>query len=398
MSDHKKINTAVRKRWLKPSYVWAALFTILIVGWFLSGDHLLGKLAPKTFSPGQDSQTDAANSSRSSGAGTAHSSSETKFRVRVRSIETQPRHNILKLRGRTEAIARVNIKAETAGAVEDLPAEKGQRVKSGEVLCQLEMGSRMAALARAKAQLSKAAAELDASSKLESKGHVGTLRVKADQANHDAARAELAAAELDLKRTRIDAAFSGVVEDQPAKVGDYLGIGDVCATLVSLDPILIVGYVSERHIAYLKSGMTAKARLVTGEIVEGQIRFISTSALSSTRTFRVELEVQNPDGELRDGVTADIEIPLTSTPAHRVSPALLSLNDNGEIGIKTVTGDDIVRFVKIDILSDSNDGIWVAGLPNPARIITVGQEYVIDGQRVEAVEVNEITNAGHQLN
>ena len=67
---------------------------------------------------------------------------------------------------------------------------------------------------------------------------------------------------------------------------------------------------------------------------------------------------------------------------------LLSLNDEGELGIKIVEN-EIVKFLLIQIIEDGLDGLWVSGLPDEVTIITVGQEYVINGQNVN-VQLSEI--------
>ena len=254
------------------------------------------------------------------------------------------------------------------------------------LLCELEPAARAATVAQHKAALDKAQADAKASSKLIKRGYAGKLKVATDRAQLNAAKAAYDLANLDLERTRIKAPFSGVVEQQPAKTGDYLiagfGANMACAVMVDIDPLIVVVAVSERNIAKLQNGMTARVKLVTGETVSGEIRYIATSADPKTRTFRVEIAVANKNWSLRDGVTADISIPLNAKPAHYFSPAILSLNDAGQIGVRLVDDKNLVRFKTVKVLANDTDGVWVAGLARKVRIITVGQEYVIDGQQV----------------
>jgi len=62
----------------------------------------------------------------------------------------------------------------------------------------------------------------------------------------------------------------------------------------------------------------------------------------------------------------------------------LILDDSGAVGVRIVVN-SIVRFVKVEILSDGPDGMWVSGLPDRVSIITVGQEFVNNGERVKTV-------------
>ena len=158
-------------------------------------------------------------------------------------------------------------------------------------------------------------------------------------------------------------------------------------TLYDLDPILVIAAVSEREVGYLTLGEAGSAKLITGATVDGTLRFIGKIAEPETRTFRIELEVPNPDLSLPAGLTADIEIPLATVPAHFVSPSVLSLADDGTLGIKIVDDDNIVRFMPVTVVADADDGIWIAGLPASITVITVGHDYVAAGQTVDPVLV-----------
>lgn len=362
-----------RRRRFRWSYLWALLFTGLIAAWMLSGEIIIGG-EPKS----------QANTTPAPSQPTARP--ETRFKVRVRSFVAEPREARLVVRGRTEAEARVEVRAETAGMVEAMPVAKGARVKAGTVLCRLEMGAREAALREAEAQLAQAKLDHEASEQLVLRGHTAKLTVAANKAKRDAAQAALERAQIELARTEIKAAFDGIVEEQPAKPGSYLSIGGACAKLVALDPLTVAGAVSEREVGKLKTGMTGTAKLVTGETVDGKLTYIAPAADDKTRTFRIELKIPNPDGALRDGVTSDIEIPLAAEPAHKVPPAILTLNEAGTVGVRAVEDGDTVRFRPVTILSATDNGVWVAGLPQTIDLITVGQDYVTDGQKVEAVK------------
>ncbi|MEC9368010.1 MAG: efflux RND transporter periplasmic adaptor subunit, partial [Pseudomonadota bacterium] len=356
---------AARGLRIKRSYVWATVFTLLITVWLATG---------------QISGSGSVNSESLLDKKPAGPAIDDKaFQVRVREFTAQKRDAAIVLRGRTEAEARVDVQAETQGTVEKLEARKGAFVTKDTPLCVLEKGVREAVLAKAKAEVSRAELDLEASEKLMAQGHTARLKVAEQRANLDAARASLEQAEIDIKHTVIRAPFDGVVEAQPAKVGDFLITGKTCATMVALDPLVVVGTVSEHSVGKLRVGMTGQAKLVTGESVQGRIRFIATAADPATRTFRVEMEVPNADRALRDGVTADISIPVKSEMAHRIPPAVLGLDDSGRIGVRMVVNGGTVRFAPVKIVSNSSEGVWISGLPDSVTLITVGQEYVVDG-------------------
>ena len=359
------------------SIVWALIFTLLIAGWMLSGILMNGTSQEEVSAIAQTTENEAQKQPKNE-----NKISKKLFRVQTKIFQSQPRQANLLIRGRTEVDARVQVKAQTAGLVVKAAAKKGIWINKGELLCRIETAEREATLLQAKARLAQARADYDANKALARKGHTAQLRLTSYKAQLDTAKAELKRAELDYQRTNIKAPFDGFLEEQPAKVGDYLTIGMSCATLVALDPLIVVGNVSELEVSNLKLDMQAKVQMITGEERDGKIRFISSSADKETRTFRVEVEIQNKEAKLRDGVTSDINIPLALTNAHQFSPAILVLNDQGQIGVRTVDQNSIVRFLPVKLLSDDKHGVWVSGLPDQVRVITVGQEYVIHNQKV----------------
>lgn len=354
---------------IRGSFVIAIAIAVLILLWMFSG-VLLG---------GGDGN----------GEDTAAETAEQLPSVRIALVEAQEREASLTIRGRTEALRKVTLRAETTGNISATPVERGTFVAEGDVICEIAMNAREAQLQQARATLAQRRAEYDAAQELGERGFRSDIQRAEALAAYNAAQAALRNAELEVERTQIRAPFDGILDDRSANVGDYMAPGTACGVVVDQDPFLVVGQVSERDVGSLTVGTHGVAQLIDGTRVEGTIRFISTQADAATRTFRVELEVANADSVLRDGITADIIVPVRSVEAHRISPAVLSLSDAGEIGVKVLDEDDTVRFMPVDIVADGVDGFWVRGLPTSARVIVVGHEYVVDGQRVRPVDVTE---------
>jgi len=190
--------------------------------------------------------------------------------------------------------------------------------------------------------------------------------------------------QIQLANTRIRAPFDGFVDDRYVNAGDYMRPGDKCELVIAPEPFLAVGTVSEHEVGEIRVGDTASATLVTGETVPAKVTFVADRADPTTRTFRVEVQLPNPDAKLRDGVSADIHIPVRQLKAQHISPGILVLDDSGAVGVRAVIG-GMVRFIPIQILSDGPDGMWVSGLPDRVSVITVGQEFVTNGERVKTV-------------
>lgn len=186
---------------------------------------------------------------------------------------------------------------------------------------------------------------------------------------------------VELNRTEVKAPFSGYLETI-VKPGNFLERGQVCATIIQLDPITFVAEVPESDINKVSEGQEVILNLITGESILGNLSFVSKSASNLTRTFKVESEIKNKKGVIRDGITSEMIIKTSKIYAHKISPSILMLNDKGILGIKVIENEDTVKFIPIDILEDSEDGIWVTGVPDKIQLIVQGQGFVENNQKV----------------
>lgn len=292
----------------------------------------------------------------------------------------------LKMTGATEASRSVDVRAETSGMVALAPA-KGMRVRQGDLLCRLDVGDRAARREAAVARFRQAQTDASAQQKLSDRGYAAANRASDARTSAEVIRAEIKQLDVEIRRLEITAPFDGVIDSDPATVGSFLQPGSTCASLVDPDPLRVFGFAPEFKVGQLREGMSGTARLATGQVVQGRIAFIAQAADPATRTFKVELLVPNPNYALRDAVTAEIDIPLGSQPAHKLPQSALTLNGEGEIGVMIAEG-GVARFRAIEILRDDAEAVWVSGLGEQADVIVVGQEYVRDGIRITTTMQN----------
>ena len=293
---------------IKQTYKTAAILSSFLVIWMVSGSLV----EEKTFEKND------------SGLNTLSS-------VTILNSKASNKSKVFKSSGFTEADKFVHVRAEVSGRVIARPAQQGDYVNEGDLICQLYIAGREA-------------------------------------------------------YPKIVAPFSGYLESLKVDEGDFLNTGAICASLIDPDPMLLVADIAEKDIAQIQLGSEANAKLISGRMISGEVTFIASSADQNTRTFRVEISVDNKDRTIRDGVSAEIYIKGKEELAHIISPAILSLNDQGKLGVRTVTAENKVEFKEIKILEDTNNGMWVSGLGKEARIITLGQEYVFQGQTVNVKE------------
>jgi multidrug efflux system membrane fusion protein len=383
---------------MRRSYLIAGTIALLAAGWLASG--MLFKPSEPTRSSSSEAEaaqisetapaTDPAAKVADEPPATPPAEAPAKpgeivsVQVMMSKGEAQPRTIVL--RGRTEADRVVEVRAETTGRVVEIPVEEGALVHKGDLIAVLDGSDRAARLSEAKALLLQRKAESEAANRLAAKGYAPKLNLAELAANEALAQAAVKTMEVEISHLSIRAPIEGVLDTRNAEVGSYLQVADPVATVIDLDPIVLVGYATERDVSQLEIGGPAKAHLLDGREVVGALRFISARAEKETRTFRVEVEVPNADYGIRDGLSAELVIPVEDVPAHRISPAVLTLGPNGEVGVKLVDESDKVRFAPVEILREDVNGLWITGLAPTARLIVVGQDFVVDGQLVHPVD------------
>ena len=193
---------------------------------------------------------------------------------------------------------------------------------------------------------------------------------------------------VELNRTEVKAPFKGYVE-KIIKPGNFINRGQVCAVIIELDPIIFVAEVPEANIKAIVKGQNVLIELITGEVIESKLSFVSKSATPSTRSFRVEAKVPNSKGLIRDGITGNLQISTNKVLANKISPSIMLLSDAGSLGVRIVNDDAIVEFIPIKILEDTQDGIWITGIQNSSNLIVRGQGYVENGQQVTPIPFSE---------
>ncbi|MDP2258827.1 MAG: efflux RND transporter periplasmic adaptor subunit [Caulobacter sp.] len=302
--------------------------------------------------------------------------------VQVSTVPQAMHPYMVSVRGRTEANRTVIVRAETAGPVAATPAREGAFVSRGAVLCRISTDARQASLDQARALLRTRQLEKEASDRLAEQGYRSQTQVLQAQANLDGAMAQVRQAEVLLDQVNIRAPFSGVFDRRDAEVGTYLAPGGACGTMIQLDPMVIVTDVAERDVGRIRVGATATATLVSGEVLSGRVRLVARDADPATRTYRIEIEAPNPGGRARSGLSAEVRINTGSGPAHLVPTTALVLDSAGRQGVRYVIAGDKVAFAAVTVLDETAEGIWITGLSGDARVITAGQSYVSEGQKV----------------
>jgi multidrug efflux system membrane fusion protein len=318
------------------------------------------------------------------------SASENPDAVTVRARQVQPEAYVerIRVRGRTQAQRHVQVRAEQAGRIVSDPIPRGARVEAGDLLCEIAVDGRDKALDEAIARQEEAELEYRAAQNLQNRNLQSEIQVAQLRSAAEGAETAVARAELALANTKMLAPFTGKVEQRTVEIGDLLNVGDICASVLDDDPMLLVGLVPEQNVDRVSVGAKVNAQLLSGRQLTGEVTFLASAADEVSRSYRVEVTVNQTDEPIREGITTEMQVNAAEITAHRIPASSLTLDDAGEIGVKLIADDNEVYFSNVEIVGDETDqmnpSVWVTGLQGTVTLITVGQEVVFPGQVVEA--------------
>lgn len=306
-------------------------------------------------------------------------------RVQTQMVEAESVQRVLEVSAETKAHRSVEIRTQVSGEVTELLRRRGDRVQAGDVIARLDRGELPERLVSAQALEQQRRVELEGTRTLVNRGLQNATNLAAAETAYADAIANRRSLELQLQHTTVRAPFAGVIETLNIELGSFVQAGGSVAHLNDFSPLMVTAQVSENDVIFLRTGQTADVWLVSGETLNGEVTFVGTQARAATRTFDVEIAIQNSVPTPSAGVTARVHFNLPARNAHFISPALLTLDRSGNLSLKIVGPDQRVELVNVDIVKSSTAGVWVSGLPNPAQVITVGQGFVSQGDRVEAI-------------
>lgn len=305
-----------------------------------------------------------------------------------------PYERTIRLAGQTQADKQVVLVARAAGAVTELPVTDGDSVDAGALVMAVEGPEKLAAVESARAQLTTASNQAEANEKLRARGAMSELQYEASVAAREAARSGLEAAQAQVDQLEVRTPFAGLIDEVFVEEGSWVTPGNQVAALLALDPIVVVGEVNERDLQSVTSGTGAQVTFGDGTSSEGVVRYVRREASGQTRTFPIEVAIDNPDAAIPAGMSAEIRLAVKTGPAILLPRSAITLDSEGNLGVRVLGDGDTVAFLKVAIIDDTPDGLVLAGIDAGTRIIVSGQDMVSDGQKVIAVAADDAAGAG----
>lgn len=295
----------------------------------------------------------------------------------------------VRISGTTEADKTTALTARENGVISELAVSQGDSVQKGDLIAKLDPEGREIMLLSAKQLVEQRRADTEARRALVERGTLPKLQLDQNISALRQAESDLAQIEAEMERLNVLAPFDGIINVVDVEIGAAVQPGAKVATLIALDPIVGLGEVNEGDLPIVSVGNQAQLRLVNGDIVDGTIRYISRQADPVTRTYSVEVAVPNSDLRIPAGMTTEVILRGNSVSATPVPRSIITLNDAGELGVRAVDAENTVVFYPIDIVDDGTDALILAGIPDGARIIVLGQNIISEGQTVDPVEADK---------
>lgn len=324
--------------------------------------------------------------------------------VRVETIRVEPSafEDVIQLTGTVEAPNDATLSAQTGGTLDSI-VPLGRFVKSGDVVAVLDADLIQATLEQARASLEAARAQENLAAGLLRRQEAlyrdsivsdlefENVRTQSLQAQAERARAEafVHQAEKQLDNTRVRAPFDGTVEERFAEKGEQVMPGSPVARIVNTSSIRVAAGVPERYATNVREGNTATVSFQAygSDERQGRIRFASRVIDPGSRSFRIEIDLANPDGRLKPAMIANVRIVRERLEDRIVVPQTSILSDESSQSLFVVVagpnGPQAER--RTVILGPSYGGRVVieSGLAAGDEVVVVGQTNVTEGDAVE---------------
>jgi membrane fusion protein, multidrug efflux system len=325
-------------------------------------------------------------------AATNNPVAEVKKALRTVSVVAPPLQDhavSIRISGVTEADKRVTLATRGGGIITELAAKQGDAVKSGDVILSLDAEDKKSMVKTAEQTLTQRKAEMASSEALAKRGNLAKRALDEARTALVTAQSQLESAKAELTRLQVIAPFDGVLDKVDVQNGSSVQQGAPVATLLSLDPIVAVGEISERSLGSVKIGGKAQARLVDGRTREGTIRYISKEASAQTRTYRVEVAIANEDNSIPAGMTTEVMLWAEPVKAVQVPRSVVTLSENGDFGVRGIDKDNKAFFLPVNLIDDATNALVLTGVPEGTRVIVAGQDLVTEGEVVNPVPADE---------
>lgn len=211
------------------------------------------------------------------------------------------------LTGVTEPIRSATLSPEVAGRITTYNLAEGADVTQGETLLKVDTKQAGAQIAEMSAQINQTELDIARTERLIERGLSSQQQLEQLRTQRESLTQSKRAAQVGVGNSRLRAPFSGTVLEENSELGEYASPGTVVARIGDLSIIKIIAHLPERQIRYVKKGNTARVVIpALDESFDGEVVRVGAESDSRSRTFPVEVHIDNRDGAIRSGMRADV--------------------------------------------------------------------------------------------
>ena len=415
----------------RSSYFWAFTIFILVLGWMFS-DDLFNNFTKQSSDNDNNSKIETS---------TAINSNETsnELIILAKKVKNKFVQKTIRSNSVTYPEFEISIPSEVQGKIKKIFVKEGDFISKGSKILEIDRGTLNQKISAAKASLKAAEKSLDISNRtskgtldielqaakadlklakqnltiveklfkqnyasslevtqklsqvenvqvriaqLENKQNFNSeLNVIKSEAEYENAKSILMELEEQSGNMIISSPSNGILEKLYLDEGERVSKNSTVAEILGMENIKLIAKISQAEVGQIKIKDNVKINF-NNNIFNGKVSKISSNANSSTRTFDVEIITKNIDFLIKGGMTAEIEIITDEIEAFQISPAHLSVNNDGTLNAKVVENGK-VQFKKVSIIKSDEDVVNILGLNDNDIILTKGQAFVQQGDNVQ---------------
>jgi membrane fusion protein (multidrug efflux system) len=299
---------------------------------------------------------------------------------------------------RIMALQEATLYAKVAGYLKTLTVDKGDSVKEGQLLAEIEVPELLADEAQyiAETQVARTNYERMAEARQKAPDLVVPQTVDDLRGQWEVARAKLQRTQTLLQYSRLAAPFSGVITARFVDPGAFIPAATAgsspqsaaVVTLMDYSRVRVQAFVPEPEVPFIKNGVPAKVTVeeLSGRIFPGSVTRFAHALDPATKTMLTEIEMPNPTGELRPGAYANVQLELERKQNALLVPAAALLTEKAGTSVFTVLDGKTKKTPVQVVFNDGTNVEIVGGIRQDQAVILLGKQALNDGQPVNVTE------------
>ena len=304
------------------------------------------------------------------------------FVVSAQKVQNQETYKVVRASGVLRPIFEIDIISKKAGEITKISKKRGSLVNENDLILTIDKGTLSEQLIAGESQLKLEKKSFDIAKNLSEKKLKSEMdRVRAE-ARFTSAKANLASVKESLRNSEVRSIRKGLIEELHVEEGQFVKKNQPIGRIINLEKMLIFAPVAQTDVLKISEEDNVIISVTGIGNKRGLVKRIASAASEATRTFTVEIEIDNFDNKLKAGMSAEVGILVEKVKAFSISPAHLAIGEDGSLKVKTVK-ENIVEENDVSLVRTSGDFALITGLADDEIVLTTGQAFVSPGDKIE---------------